>query len=65
MPGYFDADSVIGDDMRGPTVVLESRHVVERSITHGDILTIDARTYRVEGIRPDGTGLSELVMVQT
>ena len=61
--GYFDAENVIGDDMRGPTVVLESRHVLERSVAHGDVLTIDGSDYRVEGIRPDGTGLTELIMV--
>ena len=63
--GIFDADSVEGDGLGGPRVTLASRHVREQSITHGDLLTIDEGTYRVEGLQPDGTGVHLIILVKT
>jgi hypothetical protein len=32
------------------------------SITHGDALTINATSYKVAGVQPDGTGLTSLIL---
>lgn len=63
--GIFTADSVEGDSLGGPVVTLQSKHVREQSITHGVVLTIDDNTYKVEGLRPDGTGVHELILTKT
>ena len=32
------------------------------SIAHGDLIEIDSTNYNVVGVRPDGTGISEIVL---
>ena len=60
--GIFTAPSSEGDERGGPTVVCATADVLELVVEYGDMLTVDEVTYRVEAIRDDGTGVTELVL---
>lgn len=63
--GIIDADSVDGDSLGGPIIHCKSSDVRVQSITHGSSLVVEGRTYRVEGLQPDGTGWHQLIMTKT
>lgn len=64
--GIFDNESVI---VEGYTGAVEStrpiflcREANVSAVTHGTAVTINAVSYLVRGIRPDGTGLVRLIL---
>lgn len=66
--GIFD-DKYSGIDMNGmaieadaPIFVCRSSDIDAASVTHGTALTINGTTYTVRTPKPDGTGVTALVL---
>jgi pectate lyase len=58
---YFLEDAGnVGVETSQPIVTVESATVP--GVAHGDVITIDSANFNVVGVRPDGTGITELVL---
>ena len=58
---YFLEDAGnVGVETSQPIVTVESAKVP--GVAHGDVITIESENYNVVGVRPDGTGITELVL---
>ena len=62
LKGIYTAESTAGDTHDGPTVVMKKVDLDDNSVTHGDTVTIDGLSHAIAGIRPDGTGLVEVIL---
>lgn len=66
--GVFD-DKYLGIDAQGmvveadsPIFVCRSSDVASAALTHGATVTINGVTYTVRTLKPDGTGMTQLVL---
>lgn len=66
--GIFD-DKYLGLDANGmlveadsPILFCRSLDVSAQSITHGTVLTINGTAYTVRTVKPDGSGMSQVVL---
>lgn len=58
-------DETSGETERdGPSCVMRSRDV-DGVLTYGDIVQVHGGNYTIEGMRPDGTGTTALVLEAT
>lgn len=53
-----------GNERDGPWAVLRSVDV-DGIMTHGDTVTVHGGTYTIEGMRPDGTGVTTIILIPT
>lgn len=64
--GIFDRDSILalGGDVSAtePAFLVQSADVTARSIVAGTPITIGGQAYTVLDLRPDGTGLTVLML---
>jgi hypothetical protein len=60
--GIFDNQFVEVHGIEGMRPVFTCAEANVASIAHGDALTINATSYKVAGIQPDGTGLTSLIL---
>jgi len=58
--GIFTDDSTDGSELTGPIFECASADVA--TVSQGDTITISATGYTVAGIRPDGTGVTVIIL---
>lgn len=54
------ADGMVEVETSQPMVTVETSKV--SGVAHGDTMAIDGTTYNIVAIRPDGTGITDLVL---
>lgn len=57
---YLEDVGNVGVETSQPVVTVETSKVP--SVANGDVVAIAGTNYNVVGVRPDGTGISELVL---
>ena len=53
-------DGMVAVESSQPLVTVESSKIT--GVAHGDTMTIDGTTYNIVAIKPDGTGVTDLVL---
>ena len=63
-PGILDNEYVDTFDATGtvPVFICDSSYITLNNITRGTSITINSTVYTVRNIKPDGTGMSVLVL---
>ena len=56
--------SAEGGDREGPYFYASTTELASLSLTHGSQISYAGTTYTVEGMVPDGEGVSQLVVTQ-
>ena len=57
---YLEDVGNVGVETQQAVITVQTSKVP--SIAHGDLIEIDSTNYNVVGVRPDGTGISEIVL---
>jgi len=57
---FYLEDAGVGVETTQPVITVETSKVP--GIAHGDVIAISGINYNVIGIRPDGTGISEIAL---
>ena len=57
---FYLEDSGVGVETTQPVITVQTSKVP--GIAHGDVIAISGINYNVIGIRPDGTGISEIAL---
>jgi pectate lyase len=57
---YLEDLGNVGVETSQPIVTVETSKVP--GVANGDVITIESANYNVVGVRPDGTGISEIVL---
>ena len=57
---YLEDGGTVGVETTQPVITVETSKVP--GIAHGDVIGISGINYKVIGIRPDGTGISEIAL---
>jgi hypothetical protein len=57
---YLEDAGGIGVETTQPVITVEISKVP--GVSHGDVIGIDGADYNVVGVRPDGTGIAEIVL---
>lgn len=62
--GIFDREHVLveGADETMPTLLCRSLDVAALKLTRGSSVSVEAATFRVRDVQPDGTGMTRLVL---
>mgnify|MGYP001588700780 CR=1 FL=1 len=55
-----DVGNIVGVETQQAVITVQTSKVP--GIAHGDLIEIDSTNYNVVGVRPDGTGISEIVL---
>ena len=57
---YLEDVGNVGVETQQAVITVQTSKVP--GIAHGDLIEIDSANYNVVGVRPDGTGISEIVL---
>lgn len=57
---YLEDAGNVGVETQQAVITVQTSKVP--GIAHGDLIEIDSTNYNVVGVRPDGTGISEIVL---
>ena len=57
---YLEDVGNVGVETQQAVITVQTSKVP--GIAHGDLIEIDSTNYNVVGVRPDGTGISEIVL---
>jgi len=57
---YLEDVGNVGVETQQAVITVQTSKV--SGIAHGDLIEIDSTNYNVVGVRPDGTGISEIVL---